>query len=161
MEANVLAIQHLRYGCELFAVKEASCNLCHGEDGVLEFVVKVATGPVIQRVKELEGVIDAEPWFEAAAVLPAQDLEIYEGRVIEQAAGYDYSRKENLSNFCYFAHESIEKLRIELHQVTEDWIDATVSGDTTVSGSNGTEPDAEISLRTRFRREKKLKRSFR
>jgi len=80
--------------------------------------------------------------------------------VIVQAKGYDESRGENLSVLYYFEHNSIEDLRVELVNVTETWIDATVTGSAVVNGSNGIDPDARLSVRSRFIRDSNLRRSF-
>lgn len=74
--------------------------------------------------------------------------------------GYDYERGENLSNLYYFSHNAIEDVRIKLVDVTDEWIDAELTGETLINGSVGTKPDSKISLRARFQRDKGLRRGI-
>jgi hypothetical protein len=159
-EENVLTIEHMKFGTEKFKVETAACNLYQDKDGTWEFVVGVRCKKALLRSKELEEVTDPEPNFEATVVLPQDQLELTKGRIISQEAGYDYKRRLNITNIYYFSHESIENLRIELLEITDEWIDAKVSGDAVINGSNGTKPDSRISVRARFKRDKNLKRGI-
>jgi hypothetical protein len=160
MQTDVLSIQHMEFGLEQFKVDDARCNLYKDEDGIWEFVVIVSTNEAAKRSAELEDVVNAQPHFEATALLREDELDLVAGKIIVQNAGYDYKRDENLSNIYYFSHESIEDLRIEFIEVADDWIDAELSGRAIINGSNGNQPDAKISLRARFKRDKDLRRGI-
>ena len=114
----------------------------------------------MKRSTELEDIVNAQPNFEATALLPEAELELVAGKIIIQKEGYDYNRDENLSNIYYFSHNSIEDLRIVFIEVTDDWIDAEISGQAVINGSNGNQPDAKISLRAKFKRDKELRRGI-
>lgn len=157
-EGDILTIEHMKFGTEKFKVASAACNLYQDADGTWEFVVSVHCKEALLRSKELEEVVHAKPNFEATTVLSPDQLELTKGRVIAQEAGYDYKRQLNITNIYYFSHESIENLRIELLETTDEWIDAKVSGDAIINGSNGTRPDSKISVRAKFKRDNKLKR---
>jgi hypothetical protein len=159
--AGILSIEHLDFGLEQFRVDDASCNLYQSEDGIWEFVVNVSSSAAIKRSKELEDITPAEPNFEATALLHEDHLDLVVGRVITQKEGYDYERDENLSNIYYFSHNSIEELRIEITEVTDEWIDAKLTGSAVINGSNGVDPDSKISLRAKFKRDQSLKRGIR
>lgn len=150
----------MRFGLEQFQIEEALCNLYLHDDGVWEFVINVSTGEAIKRSSELAEIIDPNPNFEATALLSKSDIELHPGKEIFQEAGYDYSRDVNLSNFYYFNHNSIEVLTIRLIEVTDDWIDAEVTGSVIINGSDGINPDSKISLRTRFKRDTDLRRGI-
>lgn len=160
MESNLLSIQHMDFGLEQFRIKSARCNLYKDEEGIWEFVVKVSCGEATIRSKELEAIISAKPNFEATAIIPENNISLIPGKILTQKEGYNYDRGENLSNIYYFDHNSIEELKIELTEITEEWIDAKVSGTAVINGSNGTKPDAKISLRCRFERDTELKRGI-
>lgn len=160
MQTGLLSIEHMEFGLEQFKIDDARCNLYKDDDGVWEFVVSVSASKAVKRSSELEDVVNAQPNFEATAILPESELELVVGKVIAQKEGYDYKRDENLSNIYYFSHNSIEDLRIELLEVTDDWIEAELSGQAVINGSNGNEPDAKISLRTKFKRDKELRRGI-
>lgn len=159
MEPDVLQIDHMEFGTETFAVGEARSNLFQRDDGTWEFVIRLVTKSAIVRSEKLRAVIDAKPSVEASALLSdAPSLE--KGTQILQEQGYDYEREENLTVLYYFEHELIERLQITLLDVADEWIDAEVTGSAVVNGSNGRDPDATISVRTRFTRDSELRRSF-
>lgn len=160
MESNLLLIEHMEFGIESFRVDSARCNLYKNENGIWEFVVDVSTNEAVKRSEKLKDVIHAKPNFEATAILPTDNLALVAGKIIVQKKGYDYSRDEHLSNIYYFNHNSIEDLRIEFIEVTDDWIDAQLTGQAIINGSNGNQPDAKISLRAKFKRDKELKRGI-
>lgn len=160
MKTDILTIQHLQFGEEQFAIESAFYNLYQSDDGIWEFVVKVTTGELIIRSTELKDVIDANPCFEATAIMDADDLTLTAGDMIVQEQGYDYNREENLSNIYYFRHESIEDLKILLHEVTESAIDATLTGQAIINGSSGNTCDSTISMRTRFLKDETLRRGI-
>jgi hypothetical protein len=158
---GLLSIQHLKHGLEQFKVKDARCNLYQHKDGVWEFVVKVVGGEATRRAKKLEEArADAMPKFEATALLPADELELVAGRVVTQREAFDHKRNVHLSNLYYFTHNSVDDLRVELIEVTDEWIDARVTGKALVNGDDGMEPDATISVRVKFKRDKELRREI-
>lgn len=160
MNPDILSIEHMEFGLEQFRISEAACNLYKTETGIWEFVVTVYSEEALIRSKELENIVDALPNFEATALLPDDGLDLIAGKTIAQKEGYDYDRDENLSNIYYFSHNSIEDLRVELLEVTDDWIDAKLMGEALINGSNGSLPDSTISLRTKFKRDKDLRRGI-
>lgn len=159
-EPEVLVIRHLEFGLEKFRVQDARCNLHQEEGGVWEFVFSARSKGAILRSEELNDTIDAEPHLEATFVIRDGDIGLREGRTIYQPDGYDRVREENITNFLYFSHNSIEELRVELIRVSEDSIDALLTGEAVINGSNGTRPDSKFSLRAKFKRDANLVRSF-
>jgi len=151
---DVYSVHYLDAGLEQFKISEASCNLYQDEDGTWEFIVSVFPGEPITRSEHGGG-----PKFEASAVLPADQLALVAGKVIVQKMGYDYDRHQNLSNIYLYSHNSVEDLRIEILEVSEKWIDAKLTGEAILNGGNKGSPDGKFSLRTKFKRDKKLKRS--
>ncbi len=107
-------------GTEIYSVANAAYNLYQTDDGVWEWVISVSSGSALQRVPALAEVLDAEPHFEATALLSPDDLAIFAGKVITQAEGYDYERDENLSNIYYFEHDSVEALSMTILAVHDD-----------------------------------------
>ena len=158
MEPNVLAIQHYRFGIEDFSISQARYNLYKHKDGVWEFVVAVQTGEALKRSKKLEKVLSAKPWFELTVLLKPDDLDLNPGKTLLQKEGYDRKRNQNLSNFYYFTHESVEEAKIRILEVGSDWIEAEVTGSTIVNGSRGVTPDVRISVKARFVRDQSLRR---
>ncbi|TGV00533.1 hypothetical protein [Flavivirga rizhaonensis] len=161
MENNIVEINHLDFGIEKFVITEEAYNLYKSDSGIWEFTLSFKTSKSIDRAKELEVLVDAEPYFEATAILSNNELKLNRGNIITQKQGYDYNRDENLSIFYYFDYNSIEELEIELLEVTKDFIIANVKGKTVINGSDGNNPDSELSIsKTKFMLDKKLKRSF-
>lgn len=160
MQTDILTIEHLQFGEEQFEIECAAYNLYEGGDGIWEFVVKVTTGDAIMRTDELKDLVDAKPWFEATSIMEADDLALSAGDVIVQEQGYDYERDQNLSNFYYFRHESVEDLSFVIHEVSDTEIDATLTGQTIINGSSGNTCDSRITLRTRFLKDDSLRRGI-
>jgi hypothetical protein len=159
-EQEVLSIRHSEFGLEKFRIQDARCNLYQGDDGIWEFVFKVQSSDALLRSKELDQTSDGKPHLEATFVLPDDKIELSEGRSIYQPDGYDRIRDENITNLYYFSHNSIEELRVELITVTTDTVDARLSGEGVINGSNGTRPDSKFSLQATFTRDPTLERSF-
>lgn len=155
---DILFFEHKEFGGEQFQVGACNYNLYQSDDGAWEFVIEVSTTHELKRSSELEKVIHPKPHFEATAVLVSDDLELTKGRIITQVEGYDRTRQENLSNIYYFAHESVEDLRVEILEVAKDWIVAKVTGSALINGSNGTKPDAKLGVKTKFLLDSKLRR---
>lgn len=161
MKSDILEINHSEFGIEKFRISAPRYNLYESEDGVWEFIIHLTTSETIQRVQELEDVIDPSPSIEATAVLSKEEINLKEGTHIHQKQGYDYDRDENLSVLYYFSYNSIENLTIEVLKVVQDHIILNVTGETIVNGSNGNDPDAKIYMHeTKFLLDQNLKRSF-
>ncbi len=159
MKENLLIINHDEFGEEQFSIAEAKYNLSKPDDEKWEFLVSFITNGALKRSEELEEVVDTRPHFEAAAILPLDALELYNGRIISQKEGYDYEREIYLSNFYYFAHDSIEKIEIELIEVKENWVIASIKAKAVINGSNGNDPDATLLITpTKFMLDKNLER---
>ena len=144
MDKNIFEIRYVKYGVEEFEMIEPEYNLHKTDDGSWEFIVCFEKAKVIKRVKELEEVIDAEIHFEVTAVISADDLELKVGKVITQKEGYDYKRDINLSNIYYFEHEPVENLRIELVEVSQNYIIINLIAETVISDYRSGKPDAKL-----------------
>ena len=161
MTPNILEINHTKLGVEKFKIATPTYNLYKTEEGIWEFTIHFTSSETIQRVKELEDVIDPLPNVEATAILSENEITLRKGTIIHQEHGYDYDRDENLSVLYYFSHNSIENLSIELLEVEKESIIVTIKGDTIVDGYADSEPDAQIYIyNTKFLLNKDLQRSF-
>jgi hypothetical protein len=153
---DLLYILHDRHGLETFRAGDARCNLKR-TDGAWEFTLVAKGIEPVQRPEKLKELVDARPNFEVTAILPPDNLELKPGRVIIQKDSFDFTREETLTAFYYFAHETIENVRIELLAVTDEWIEAKVTAVATIYAFS---PDTKIALITRFKRDPDLGRSI-
>jgi hypothetical protein len=158
MKPDVLYIEHIHDGLEMFKVVTGRCNLRKAEGEVWEFTVVVQSGEAIQRSEELARVQNTKPHFEATAILQPHDLALKPGRVITQMDSFDRIRQVNLSNYYYWGHDSIVGLKVELIEVSDDWIDALITGTVVVHGFSIDNPEARLSVRTKLRRDNELRR---
>lgn len=154
MESGVLVIHYPGAGEDKFSVDEARFNLSQSDEGIWEFVINVTTDKALARSKHLEMIDDPQPNFEATALLKPDNLALPAGKIITQPKGYDPKRKEILSNFYYFSHESVEDLKVSILDSEADWIEAEVEGKVRLKG------EARIELRTKFQRDPSLKRGI-
>jgi hypothetical protein len=160
MSHNHLIIKHDEFGEELFEVETATYNIYKSESSIWEFVIKVTTSTAIKRSAELEEAAGALPWFEATALLDADDHTIEKGDLISQKEGYDHDREENLSNFYYFRHEPVEDMQFEIHDIQNDTITGVLKGQTIANGSKSNTCDADILLHHQFRKDSELRRGI-
>lgn len=161
MQKTHLAIKHQEFGTEIFEITEPRYNLYQNDRGNWEFIFSFRTGQAIQRVKELEEVIDAHPNVEATAWLTEDQLPLAPGSKLLQASGYDYDTDEYLSNVYYFDHNTVEELEIEIVDIQEHAITLKAKGKAIINGSNGHEPDAELLIpETTFQLDNNLLRDF-
>ncbi|WP_303316657.1 hypothetical protein Q4Q34_07580 [Flavivirga abyssicola] len=76
MKNNILEINHLEFGVEKFAITGETYNLYKSDSGIWEFTLSFKTSKPINRAKELERIVDAEPYFEATAILSNNELKL-------------------------------------------------------------------------------------
>ena len=117
MKENIFLITHSEFGDEEFVISDPRYNLYKTEDGVWEFTISFETSKSVKRAKELEDVIDAQPNFEATAIIPSDNPDLKSEKIILQKEGYDYKREENLSNIYYFEHNSVEELEVRIIEI--------------------------------------------
>lgn len=159
--SDTLYIKHKDFEEEAFELKSASYNFYEVEDSdLLEFVIKIEIEKAISRDAELESAFNALPNIEATAVMASSSFKLEKGTKIFQEFGYDEEREENLSILYYFAHNSIEKLEINILDIENSSIKATVSGVSAINSGDWQNPDARFQLETRFIRDEELRRSF-
>ena len=159
MENNILEINHFKFGIERFVIDKPKYNLYKSKSGAWKIILSFTTSKAINTSKALEELVFADPYFEAIILLN-NNLTLKRGNVT-QKQGYDYENDENSTIFYYFDYQSIEEIKIKLLEVTKDFIIADIQGKTIINGSNGNNPDAELSIRkTTFMLDKKLNKSF-
>jgi len=156
MQENLLIILINELGEEQFEIVNAAYNIHQSEDEIWEFIIVFETGKSLKRIQELEEIIDAQANFEASIVLKKNQIEITKNKVFLQTSGYDEKRDENLTNFYYFAHYSIENIEVQ-----KNWIKAELKAETTVNNYVRGKPDAQLIITTtKFFLNKGLERSF-
>lgn len=161
MTSDVLTLQIVELGREEFRIGEATYNQVREKDGVWEFVLRVQTAGQLLRVPELEEVIHTEVFLEASVALGAAAIALRPGMILHiQPGGSDPVRGVNLAIFHYFNWESIESMSVEICEVLPEAIVARLSDRTIVNGHNGTDPDTQFTLQTKFSLDPKLQRSF-
>jgi hypothetical protein len=158
MKSDGLYIEHNKYGQEIFNIDNARYSFFQRGENLWEFIVALETTTAVQRSKELEK-LGGQPNLEVSILLRKLPL-IEKGAILEQKQGYDDALEENLTAFYYFEHESIENLKIEIFDMTKEWIDAQLTGETNVNGSDWRNPDAKVVVRTKFKIDNTLRRSF-
>lgn len=158
MENDILYIDHQEFEEERFPIITAEYNLYEAESGIWEFGVFIETGEAIKRDDELKSLVNVSPNLEAVVVFKGAKPELKVGDILTQKEGYDYERDEHLSNFYYFRHSSVEPLKIEIIEISEDHILAELQGKTVVNSY--TEPDTDVSLRTKFKLNPEFQKGF-
>ena len=159
--SDILIIKHKDFAEESFELKSASYNYYEVEDAdLLEFVIKIELEKALSRDPELESAFNSLPNIEATALVSASTFKLEKGTRIFQEFGYDEERDENLSILYYFAHNSIEKLEIQVLDIDANSLKAKVSGESAINSGDWQNPDASFELETSFIRDSDLSRSF-
>ncbi|MFT0211869.1 hypothetical protein VQ643_04540 [Pseudomonas sp. F1_0610] len=157
---NLLLIEHMEFASEQFAINDAKFNQYRNNAGQWEFILAFNNAQPVQVCNELAELIQAEPDFEVTLMSPIEEP-LEKGHLLYQAAGYCEQLNECLTNFYYFAHENVEKIKIELLEAEPERLKLNLSGMTIVNGSNGKHCDARLTLKeVIFQRDTQLERSF-
>ena len=69
---------------EEFSINAATWNLLQATDGTWEFTLKVTTDKALKRSKERESLFNNLPYFEATAILTAEEAFVAQGKIITQ-----------------------------------------------------------------------------
>jgi hypothetical protein len=156
VQPELLHIFH-EEGLELFPLSRSVYNHYSAEDGRTLFVLQVRCGKAKIGIEEFEDLFHPEPWFEVILHRPVEEASLPVGAVLTLPVGYDYEYDENITNFYYASHTSIEEIRLEVISWTDGRARMRLDGLT--GGAHG-DADTRIALEADFTRDKSMRRSI-
>ena len=144
-------------GLESFPPLRSVFNYYTAEDGRRLFVIHLRCGKPLIQIEEFRTVFHPEPWLEVIFHRSGEEAELSAGEVLALPVGYDYKHNENITNFCYASHDSIEELKLMVKSWDGDRTRLQLSG---LTGAAHGSKDTKISFDIEFSRDTDLRRSF-
>lgn len=152
----MLRIRH-KEGIEEYPSVRSVYNVATRDSGESEFIIRADFGPASRSIKRFQDLFHPKPWLEI--VVPSRYFsgKLESGNTILMPEGYDYVNGENITNFLYASHESVEKISIKILEFSEERSVLLISG---LTGAAHGAADTKIEVNAVFTRDNTLKRSF-